>query len=83
MENCRHLMRPMAWLISSLPTMADTFPPLQCLLVIFAGWVHRQQLDVIDYLKEENRVPREMLGHQRATAASGEEGQMPGPSGPE
>ncbi len=32
---------------------------------MFAGWVHRQQLDVIDYLKEENRVLREMLGEQR------------------
>ena len=27
--------------------------------------MHRQQLDVIDYLKEENRVLREMLGDQR------------------
>ena len=29
------------------------------------GWVNRQQLDVIDYLKEENRVLREILGEQR------------------
>lgn len=32
---------------------------------MFSGWVHRQQLDVIDYLKEENCVLREMLGKQR------------------
>ena len=36
--------------------------PLQHLLIVFAGWVHRQQLDVIDYLQEENRVLRELLG---------------------
>lgn len=29
---------------------------------MFAGWVNRKQADVIDYLKEENRVLREMLG---------------------
>jgi hypothetical protein len=27
----------------------------------FAGWVNRKQLEVIDYLKEENRVLREQL----------------------
>ena len=42
--------------------MLAPFPPLQYLLIIFAGWVHRQQLDVIE---EENRVLREMLGDQR------------------
>jgi hypothetical protein len=35
--------------------------PLQSLLLLFAGWVHRQQLEVIVYLKEENRVLREQL----------------------
>ncbi len=45
--------------------MLERFPPLQYLLIVFAGWVNRQQLDVIDYLKEENRVLREMLGDQR------------------
>ncbi len=36
--------------------------PLQFLMMIFAGWVNRRQLDMIDYLKEENRVLREQLG---------------------
>ena len=36
--------------------------PLQFLLLLFAGWVNRQQLDVIEYLKEENKVLREQLG---------------------
>ncbi len=26
------------------------------LLLVVAGWVNRQQQDVIDYLREENRV---------------------------
>jgi hypothetical protein len=38
---------------------------LQLLLHLFAGWVSRQQLDVIDYLCEENRVLREQLGGRR------------------
>ena len=45
--------------------MLSTFPPLQYLLIVFAGWVHRQQLDIIDYLQEENRVLRELLGDKR------------------
>ena len=30
-----------------------------------AGWINRQQLDVIEYLKEENRVLREHLKGKR------------------
>jgi adenylate cyclase class IV len=33
--------------------------------VTFAGWVNRSQQDVIEYLKEENRVLREQLGARR------------------
>ncbi len=36
--------------------------PLQFMLMLFAGWVNRRQLNMIDYLKEENRVLREQLG---------------------
>jgi putative transposase len=39
--------------------------PLQMLLLMFAGWVSRQQLEVIEYLKEENRILKERLGGQR------------------
>jgi hypothetical protein len=42
-----------------------TAAPLQFLLLLFAGWVNRRQLAVIDYLKEENRVLREQLGKRR------------------
>lgn len=37
-------------------------PALQLLLVMFAGWVNRHQLQIIEYLKEENRVLKERLG---------------------
>ena len=42
--------------------MSPPFQPLQLLLVMFAGWVKRHQLDVIAYLQEENRVLTERLG---------------------
>ena len=36
---------------------------VQFLLLVLAGWVNRQQQDVIDYLQEENRVLRAALLH--------------------
>ncbi len=39
--------------------------PFQMMLVALAGWVNEQQLSVITYLKEENRVLREQLGGRR------------------
>ena len=38
---------------------------LQFLLLVLAGWVNRQQQDVIDYLREENRVLRAGLRGKR------------------
>ena len=37
-------------------------PALQLLVLTVAGWVNRHQDDLIDYLREENRVLREQLG---------------------
>jgi putative transposase len=37
----------------------------QFTLVAIAGWMNRQQQDAIVYLKEENRILREKLGHRR------------------
>ena len=39
--------------------------PFQMLLVMLAGWVNEEQRAVIDYLKEENRVLRELHGKKR------------------
>jgi putative transposase len=35
--------------------------PLQFLLLVLVGWANRRQLEVLDYLKEENRVLGEQL----------------------
>src|SRR5438477_109980 len=45
--------------------MSQLLLPLQLLIVMFAGWVNRHQLDVIEYLQEENRVLKERLGGKR------------------
>jgi putative transposase len=51
--------------------MSPLLSPLHLLLAILAGWVNRHQLDVIEYLQEENRVLKERLGgrHLRFTDA--------------
>jgi putative transposase len=47
--------------------MSSTSSPhaLRFLLLLFSGWVNRQQREVIDYLMEENCVLREPLGGRR------------------
>ena len=39
--------------------------PLRFVTVALAGWLNQQQQDVIDYLREENKVLREQLGNRR------------------
>ena len=39
-------------------------PALQFFVLTFAGWVNRHPDDLIEYLREENRVLREHLGHR-------------------
>lgn len=39
--------------------------PLQFLLVTLAGWVNRQQEELIAYLQAENQILREQLGAKR------------------
>jgi len=39
--------------------------PWHFFVVAVAGWMNRQQQEVIEYLTEENRVLREKLGHKR------------------
>ena len=45
--------------------MSPLLIPLQLLLMMFAGWVNRHQMDMIEYLKEENRVLKERIGGRR------------------
>jgi hypothetical protein len=43
--------------------------PLQFLLLVFAGWVNHRPVEILEYLREENRILREQLGgrHLRFT----------------
>src|SRR5215470_11288767 len=45
--------------------MCFGFDPFRLLLISASGWMSQQQLDVIDYLREENRVLRQQLGGKR------------------
>jgi putative transposase len=39
--------------------------PWQLLIAILAGWIHRQQQEVIEYLRTENQILKEKLGKRR------------------
>ena len=39
----------------------NAFHPWQPLLVALAGWINRQQQDVIAYIQEENRILKNKL----------------------
>jgi hypothetical protein len=39
--------------------------PFRFLLIAVCGWMNQQQLQWIDYLREENRVLREPMGQRR------------------
>jgi hypothetical protein len=45
--------------------MSGPIAPLPLLLMMFSGWVNRRQVDVIEYLQEENRILKERLGGRR------------------
>jgi putative transposase len=45
--------------------MPRVLDPFRFLLIAPAGWMNQRQLQMIDYLREENRVLREQLGERR------------------
>ena len=45
--------------------MISVLHPWQIVVMAVAGWISRQQLEVIEYLKEENQVLREQLKGKR------------------
>jgi len=45
--------------------MMRVLDPFRFVLIAVAGWMNQRQLQMIDYLREENRVLREQLGGQR------------------
>jgi len=46
--------------------------PWQLFLVILAGWMNRQQQEMIDYLRTENQVLKEKLGKKRILLDDGQ-----------
>src|SRR4051795_4478274 len=45
--------------------MSRALDPFRFLLIAVTGWMNQRQLQVIEYLREENRVLREQLGERR------------------
>ncbi len=45
--------------------MPRCLDPFRFVLIAVAGWMNQRQLQIIDYLREENRVLREQLGGRR------------------
>ena len=45
--------------------MVAGFFPLRYFIAAFALWLNRQQQEVIDYLKEENRLLKEKLNDRK------------------
>jgi hypothetical protein len=45
--------------------MTRSLDPFQFVLIAVSGWMNQQQLQLIHYLREENRVLREQLGGKR------------------
>jgi len=45
--------------------MTKSLDPFRFLLITVSGWMNQQKLQLIDYLREENRVLREQLGQRR------------------
>jgi hypothetical protein len=41
------------------------FDPFRFVLISVAGWMNQRQLQMIEYLREENHVLREQLGNRR------------------
>jgi putative transposase len=45
--------------------MLTALDPFRFILIAVAGWMNQRQLQIINYLREENRVLREQLGGRR------------------
>jgi hypothetical protein len=45
--------------------MLRVLDPFRFVLIAVAGWMNQWEYQMIDYLREENRVLREQLGQRR------------------
>ncbi len=46
-----------------------------------AGWLNRQQQEVVEYLRTENRILREKLGHKRLILRESQKRRLAGAAG--
>jgi putative transposase len=51
--------------LATIDEMPQVLDPFRFVLIAVAGWMNQQQLQMIKYLREENRVLREQLGGRR------------------
>ena len=51
--------------------------PFRFVLIAVAGWINQRQLQMIDYLREENRVLREQLDGQRVVLNDDQRRRLP------
>src|SRR6202049_932622 len=56
-----------------MPRVVD---PFRFILIAVGGWMNRHQLQIIDYLREENRVLREQLGGRRVRFNDDQRGRL-------
>ena len=47
--------------------MTRSLDSFRFVLIAVSGWMNQQQLELINYLREENRVLREQLGRKAIT----------------
>ena len=45
--------------------MSQPITPFLYLVTLVSGWINRHQLEVIEYLREENRALRRQIGKRR------------------
>lgn len=55
-----------------------TWTPWRFFLAAIAGWMNRQHQEAISYLREENRILREKLGHKRILLNDGHKRRLGG-----
>ncbi len=64
-RDCIDQRRPSKSLSIPFRMIAMYLNPWNVLLIAIAGWMNREQVAVIEYLKEENRVLHKFLGKKR------------------
>src|SRR5215469_11466743 len=56
--------------------MTKVLDPFRFVLITVAGWMNQRQLQMIDYLREENRILREQLAGRRLRLNDDQRGRL-------